>query len=259
MAILFSLLVIVAVSLLIVKIGAVALTMTGLSRDVANFQAQSAFSGVGFTTAESEYITSHPLRRRIVRVLMLFGTAGITSAVATLVLTFTQHTGQDLLLRFGMVAGGLVVLFLVARSRLVDRMMTKAIQRALAAATRLHIRDYDELLQLERGYAVAQLLVKEGTWLAEKTLRTLNLTGEGIVVLNMTRSDGTVGTPTPDAVIHAGERLLCYGFSEQLEALSARTPGTVGDDEHARAVDRHNTRRHVQSVEERTKPPGNGK
>lgn len=44
------------VSLLVVRIGTVALQKTGLTRGVAAFQAQSAFMGVGFTTSESEAV-----------------------------------------------------------------------------------------------------------------------------------------------------------------------------------------------------------
>jgi hypothetical protein len=47
---------------------------------VAAFQAQSAFSGAGFTTQESETIVTHPLRRRIVRLLILLGSVGISSS-----------------------------------------------------------------------------------------------------------------------------------------------------------------------------------
>ena len=69
-------------SIIFVRIGAVALEMTGLSREVATFQAQSAYTGVGFTTSESEYVVSYPVRRRIIRILMLVGSAGIASAMA---------------------------------------------------------------------------------------------------------------------------------------------------------------------------------
>lgn len=47
-----SLLVVLVLSLLVTRIATVALTHTGLSREVARFQARSAFSGVGFTTSE---------------------------------------------------------------------------------------------------------------------------------------------------------------------------------------------------------------
>ena len=48
-----SLLVILTLSLGIVRVGAVALELTGLSKEIASFQAQSSFSGAGFTTSES--------------------------------------------------------------------------------------------------------------------------------------------------------------------------------------------------------------
>ena len=48
-----SLLVVVAVGLLVVRIGTVALVLTGLSKELAHFQALSAFMGVGFTTSQS--------------------------------------------------------------------------------------------------------------------------------------------------------------------------------------------------------------
>ena len=59
-----SLLLVILFSIIFVRIGAVALEMTGLSREVAAFQAQSAYTGVGFTTSESEYVMSHPVEGR---------------------------------------------------------------------------------------------------------------------------------------------------------------------------------------------------
>ncbi|WP_419193904.1 hypothetical protein [Novipirellula herctigrandis] len=42
-----------------------------MSKDLAQFQTLSAFTGAGFTTNESEDIVNHPLRRRIMMYLML--------------------------------------------------------------------------------------------------------------------------------------------------------------------------------------------
>jgi len=60
-----TVLVVVLVSLLITRVATVAFTLTGLSRDVARFQARSALSGTGFTTSEAEAVVGHPVRRRI--------------------------------------------------------------------------------------------------------------------------------------------------------------------------------------------------
>ena len=85
-----TLLVIAIFSLLAVRVATTALTMTGLSSDTASFQSYSAFFGVGFTTREAELVVNHPVRRRIIRDLILAGNIGLTSSLATLVATMMQ-------------------------------------------------------------------------------------------------------------------------------------------------------------------------
>ena len=81
-----TLLMVLTFSILVTRIASVALTHTGLSRESAKFQARSAFTGVGFTTSESEKVVNHPVRRRILLLLMLLGNAGIVTAVSTLII-----------------------------------------------------------------------------------------------------------------------------------------------------------------------------
>lgn len=79
-----TLLIIVSLSLAVNRIATVALMFTGLSKDAARFQSRSAFTGAGFTTSESELIVQHPVRRRIIMVLMFLGNAGLITVIATL-------------------------------------------------------------------------------------------------------------------------------------------------------------------------------
>ncbi|MGI9432114.1 MAG: potassium transporter TrkA, partial [Myxococcota bacterium] len=82
-----SLLLILGTSMILTRIAAVALEHTGLSQAAARFQARSAFTGTGFTTAEAEQVVGHPVRRRIIMWLMLVGNVGIVSAMAALLLS----------------------------------------------------------------------------------------------------------------------------------------------------------------------------
>src|SRR5690349_8336460 len=112
------LLIITAVSLVVVRVGATALLLTGLSREVAEFQAYSAFFGVGYTTHESELIVSHPVRRRIIRDLMLAGHVGLTCVVVPVVVTFVkQDTFLGGLKQLGLMAVALLVLWVIVSSR----------------------------------------------------------------------------------------------------------------------------------------------
>ncbi|MEZ6097718.1 MAG: hypothetical protein R3E01_01980 [Pirellulaceae bacterium] len=94
MTAIFSLLTVLTLSFLITRFGTAALALTGVSYELARLQAVSAFTGVGFTTSESERIVSHPARRRILIVLMILGNAGIVTAVSTLILSFTGADDQ---------------------------------------------------------------------------------------------------------------------------------------------------------------------
>jgi len=80
----------VALSMVVTPTATVALTMTALSREAARFQARSAFSGAGFTTDEAEWVVNHPVRRRIVMLLILLGGAGLVTSLATLVLSLSR-------------------------------------------------------------------------------------------------------------------------------------------------------------------------
>ena len=56
----------------------------------AAFQNCSAFTGTGFTTREAELIALHKDRRKIASVLMILGSAGFVTLIATLVTTITN-------------------------------------------------------------------------------------------------------------------------------------------------------------------------
>ena len=235
-----TLLVVVLVSLLVTRVATVILVLTGLSRESARFQARSALSGVGFTTPEAENVTTHPVRRRVIATLMLLGSAGLATAVATLVLSFGEVEGHERLGRVAALVAGLAALLLVARSKWVDRRLSGAIEWALRRWTDLDVRDYASLLHLSSGYTVNELEVREGDWVAGRSLGELHLRDEGLVVLGIHRCDGDyVGTPLGRTPIHPEDRLVLYGRRERLQELDKRRAGPEGDAAHERAMAEH--------------------
>jgi hypothetical protein len=71
------------VSFVAVRIGAIAFQLTGLEWSLAKFQSLSCFTGTGFTTQEAELITGDRQRRRIASILMVLGNAGFVVMIAT--------------------------------------------------------------------------------------------------------------------------------------------------------------------------------
>ncbi|MFP4473345.1 MAG: TrkA C-terminal domain-containing protein [Candidatus Omnitrophota bacterium] len=236
MGALFALLTIIILSITVVRIGAVAFELTGLSPDVAAFQAQSAFSGAGFTTSEAESIVTHPVRRKIARLLILLGSAGFTSTIATFILTFINQSGETILLRGTILVAGIVLIYIFVRSRFVYQGMKRVITWALKKTAALKIFDYQELLGLSRGYTISKIRVRENSWIEGCSLQDLKLHLEGILIIAIQRTtngdEKFIGVPTADTDIHAGDTLTCYGPGKNIEELARRSKGALGDQEH---------------------------
>lgn len=190
------LLLIVLVGLLITRIAAAALMATGMSRQFARFQSRSAFTGVGFTTSEAEMVVAHPVRRRVVMVLMLLGNAGIASVVATLLIGFGDSTAGQTVRRSIVLVFGLAGIWLLASNERIDRLLRRAFVRLLGTSEEIHLHDYAGLLHVGRDYTVAELHVGRDDWMAERTLAELELRNEGISVLGIERDGMYLGAPT---------------------------------------------------------------
>lgn len=243
MVALLSLLSVLIISIVVVRVATMALTLTGLSHELARFQARSALTGAGFTTSESEKVVSHPVRRRIIMTLMLLGNAGIVTVISSLILSFVDRdptTGVTgtLWFRVAVLASGLALLWLIAHSRWVDRWMSRLITRALKKWTDLDVRDYAGLLRLAGGYAVVELSVEPGDWLAERALDHLRLTEEGVLVLGIETPQGAyIGAPRGESRLLPGDRILLYGRQDVLTDLDQRPAGELGDTAHRQAVE----------------------
>ncbi len=240
----FTVLFVLAVSLTVIRIAAAALALTGISRDLAHFQALSAFTGSGFTTKESEDIVNHPVRRRIVMHLMLLGNAGIVVAIASVLRLVLEESGgtdwyDKFWIRLLTLFVGVGVLWATARSGPVEKLMWKANAWALNRWSRIEVQDYSRLFHLAEDYGVSELRVHEGDWLAGHPLDQLQLTNEGVLVLGIERAGGHyVGTPRGETSVEPGDSLIMYGRQETLAELHSRSEGMVGNLRHVIAVTR---------------------
>jgi hypothetical protein len=168
---------------------------------------------------------------------MLLGAAGVVTSLTSLLLSFTDATGSQTANRIVVLLGGLVLLRLLAGSRLVDRTLTRITEWALRRYTRLNVRDYDKLLHISDDFTVAELEARAGDWLTGRSLGDLQLRQEGIMVLGVYRGSGQyLGVPRPTTVLEAGDRLVLYGEDDAIPRLTGRAAGRPGDEAHEQAV-----------------------
>lgn len=234
---------VVVASLIVTRVATVVLTLTGMSRETARFQARSALSGVGFTTSEAEQVVSHPIRRRVVMFLMLLGSAGIVTAVATLSVSFVGQDADTGGSRLVILLVGSLLLLLAARSRTLDRLMTRFFGFLLTRFTDLDVRDYAGLLHLGDGHSVLEVALDDDAWLCGAPLGELQLMSEGVAVLGVVHPDGSyTSTPRATSRLTPGDTAVVYGVHDAIVALCGRPVGPEGDRRHLDAVRAHEER-----------------
>lgn len=221
---LLALLIIVFASLLIVRLGTNALMLTGVAQSAAVFQSASAFFGVGFTTAEAEMVVNHPVRRRIVLHLIIAGNIGLTSALATLILTFMSSEGKPTLHTLTMF-GTLVLIALTTAVLLnlsfVKKPLDRLMQRSIEKVGMTKPLDFEMLLQLREGFCVSDVEIQEGHPLAGKMLMESRPADRGIIVLGIYHG-GTKfeGAPDKSAKVEVGDVVMLYGEEKEVNAMA---------------------------------------
>ena len=213
------LIVFICISYLVVRIGAIALEMTGMERSRARFQALSAFSGTGFTTKEAELVVNHPRRRKIVTYLMILGNAGIVSVIATFVLSLRQTGTFRPSLNLVIIAASLFILYRVASHQKLAKRLTQKIRETLREKLHFQKVHVEELLQQSDGYGIASILIGRRSKVAGLTLSESGFKEKDLMILSVERDEEVIPVPKAQTKIRVGDRLICYGKLENLKGL----------------------------------------
>jgi hypothetical protein len=218
----------ITISVIIVRIGSVALQMTGMDADIARFQALSAFTGAGFTTREAEDVVRHPQRRKIAATLILLGYAGIATVIAAVVQTVGARglAPSDWILLVDL-AGMFLAIYLFYRVIVWPRLSVR-IDRQLAAGLRrgfgLTPAKVEELLSAAEGWGIVRFEAPEGCRFVNQTLGESRPRDQGMLVLALERNGELVPSPGRTTLILPGDILLAYGRLDQLEELMRESP-----------------------------------
>lgn len=207
----------ISVSLLIVRAGAIALMMTGMSFEKAKFQALSAFSGTGFTTREAERAVNNPRRRKIISLLMVLGNAGIVTVIVTATSSFASATGAGVGLNVLVLLGGLSLIYFIARHTPLAAHWESYVQKRLSRF-RIFEEDttIDELLHITEGYGVARVQLLANSPLVGRKISEINDGLEHSFVLGIERNKEWLSAPRLGIMLNEGDYLVVYGKLEDL-------------------------------------------
>ena len=198
-------------SYVIIRMGALALELTGIDTERANFQALSAFTNSGYTTRESEDMVKHSVRRRIISFMMILGNAGMVTTMGTFATSLITGDFIDTARNVGVILAGLLVLLWVARWQGLTRRLHDACQRWLARRYDFAAPSTEELLRVGQGYGLLRIQVEKGSPVAGHYLRELDLKPRMVQVLAIERGGRFIPIPVGEDKLQEGDHLIVYG------------------------------------------------
>jgi hypothetical protein len=209
----------ISVSFIAVRIGALALELTGMPWDHAKFQALSAFTNAGFTTRESEEVTRHPLRRRIASIMIVLGNAGLITTIGSLASSLSQPQPLRVLGNVFVIVTGIASLGWLAHRPAVTRLLHARVSRWMARRYPLQAWAPDELLHLDRGYVLTKFELTPSSPAADHTLRELRLKQNRVQVLAVERGHDFHGVPDGEFRLAVGDEVVVYGVKDTVERV----------------------------------------
>lgn len=225
--------IVLTVSFIIVRIGAIAFQLTGLEWSLAKFQSLSCFTGTGFTTKEAELITGNKQRRKIASILMVLGNAGLVIMIATFATSLNpqqmlQKKLADLILPFSIppyllpwinllvIAAAVFAIYKVFTKPKFSKKLTNFLRKKVIKTEIFTPASFEELLLATGGYGIAKADICADSPVLDKTLSESQLRSYDITVLAITRAEKTMPNPPADTKIILGDELICFGKLENI-------------------------------------------
>lgn len=204
---------------LLVEVLSIALKVTGLDIEKARFQVISIIAHTGFTTRESELITQHPTRRKIVQVLMLVSYVTTATFISIVISALRSH--QEFMFFTLLAAMALILIIFLFRNKRMLNKLEGIIERQLVKQMKDHSKNktVEEVLRLNDEYGVAEFIIDEKSPLMGITLNNSGLKQNYIQVLNVDRGSHMVHFPKNDFIFQLGDKVVVYGLINSIKEM----------------------------------------
>lgn len=230
--------IVLSVSFVVVRIGAIAFQLTGLEWSLAKFQALSCFTGTGFTTKEAELITGSRQRRRIASVLIVLGHAGLVILIATFANSVTPCAAKWSIpflpasipawllpwINLAIIAAFIYVGYRVFTHTRFIRRITSFLRERIVRKELIKAVSFEELTVATGGYGVSKIEVCEDSPVSDKMLSESDLRSHDITVLAVVRAGETIPNPSANTKILVGDELLCFGKLDNIRNKICMAP-----------------------------------
>jgi hypothetical protein len=210
---------VIVISFLVVRAGAIALMFTGMDEKRARFQALSAFTRTGFTTKEAEIVVKDPRRRQIITWLIVLGNAGIVTVIVTATSSLSSSEGYFIAVDIGILLVGVYLVYLVLKRTPLSRTWEKFIEKRFVHSEFLEEDTSEDLLHLAEGYGMLQVFITADSPFIGRSLLQANTEENEFWVVGIERGKEWISLPRSREIINDGDKLIVYGNLKTLRQL----------------------------------------
>lgn len=216
---LLIILIFIIIYIIIIGIFTTAFRATGLTKEKARYQALSLFTNCGFTTSESELITSNRRRRRLATILMIIGHIFSVVIVSIIVALFSNFSFQELQQNYVIIIivstsfVALIILFkLPFISKPIQRLLEKIATRSVLR------REKNNILTILDNYGKQSLVEIYLYWVPEilndKSLLEVNLKRNYNLNLVTVKRKNKVLEVSAETIIQPLDKIIIFGNIE---------------------------------------------
>jgi hypothetical protein len=211
-------LLVIFISYLIVRAGAVALMITGMEEKKARFQSLSAFSGTGFTTREAESVVNHPQRRRIVSTLIILGNAGIVTVIVTSTSSLVTSKAHHLPFIPLILVAGIALIYIIGKNKGFIKGWEELVKKRLDRRETFDETDAEDLLHLGEGYGLVRISIRPDSRWQGRPFSEFSAGIQSALLLGIERKGKWIPIPGPHETIAENDRLVVYGRLKTVES-----------------------------------------
>lgn len=209
--------------LFIIEIFTLLFRFTGLNEKKSRFQVISLLTACGFTTSQSELITSSEKRKQLAFVTMMFGYIFNVIIVSVVANMFVQMTNSNVNTFIGVgltLSGIFVILVFLIKSKitllffdnLADMIYTKVLKKTISNTSILDVIG-DKVIASIRLTSLPELL-------REKALKDVALSQKyGIRLLVITRNKKALDIVNGDTILELNDTIVVFGHEHDINTL----------------------------------------
>ena len=215
--------------MIMIEVFSVAFKLTGLATNRIKFQVASLFTSVGFTTAESELITSNEKRRKIAVACMYTGhifSVVFMGLMINMLISIGTAIGTEIQTRtytewyfiFFYVSASLFLLCVLLKIPPINHRFQKLLEKIAINASKKN-RNSNTITVLDsygKSSVTEVILNKVPDFAKDKTLGEMQINKTYAMILLSIRRGNRVVDISKDTMLRKGDRLICYGITNDI-------------------------------------------